>query len=139
MFKGKSWLLQVRVPSLEELAQFRMKTKLKISYLWHLKSNTFEVNGTLSGAATLSSSSCFQYKFGSSLIGKTLLPSEQILSLRVDPISARVRPPGKQTGSHENYFPLKTWRKKMDLFQEHLIRLYLLLLLCCCFRSTVNI
>ena len=34
--------------------------------------------------------------------------------LRVDPFLGRLCPPGKQTGSHKNCLPLKTWPKKKD-------------------------
>ena len=44
--------------------------------------------------------------------------------LRVGPIFRRLRPPGKQTGSHENCPPLKTWRKKAGGVPIHLNNLY---------------
>ena len=42
--------------------------------------------------------------------------------LRVDPILGRLRPLGncKQTGSLENCLPLKTWRKKMEVYPNSL-------------------
>ena len=40
----------------------------------------------------------------------------KFFSLRVDPFLGRLRPPGKQTGSHENCLPLKTWRKKIEVY-----------------------
>ena len=36
----------------------------------------------------------------------------KFIPLRVNPILERLSPPDKQTGSHENYLPLKTWKKK---------------------------
>ena len=38
----------------------------------------------------------------------------KFFALRVDPILGRLS--GKQTGSHENCLPLKTWRKKMAVY-----------------------
>ena len=53
---------------------------------------------------------CLPYKLASSHKEKNLLPSQQILPLRVHSLFGRLLPPGKQTGSHENCLPSKTWR-----------------------------
>ena len=66
-----------------------------------------------------------------SLLKRGLLSKERICShrskffpLRVDPFLGRLRPAGKQTGSHENCLPLKTWRKKMEVYSYTLRQVF---------------
>ena len=47
-------------------------------------------------------------------------PMSKFFPLKVDPIFERLCPPSKQTGSHENCLPLKTWRKKNGGVPIHL-------------------
>ena len=84
----------------------------------HICSNfkTIKANGYTFRGSNSVFYCCLPYKFGSSHKGKNLLHMEQILSFKSRPLLRGLRPPGKQTGRHENCFPLKTRQKKMKVY-----------------------
>ena len=68
---------------------------------------------------------CLQYKFGYLIMERICSHWSKFIPLRVDPIFGRLLPPGKQTGSHENCLPLKTWQKKIEVYPNTLtLQLY---------------
>ena len=67
---------------------------------------------TFRGSNSIIFHCCLPYKLGSSHKKRICSHWSKFFPLRVDPFLGRLRPPGKQTGSHENYLPLKTCRKK---------------------------
>ena len=76
--------------------------------------------GILSGEATLLFLILPPISLGVNFKKKNLLPMGKFFSLKFTPVWEDC-PPGKQTGSHQNCLPLKTWQKKMEVYQYTLI------------------
>ena len=70
--------------------------------------------GTLSGQVTLSINCASHINWGHLIKKRICSHRSKFFPLRVDPISVH-RPPGMQTGSHENCLSLKTWRNPYTL------------------------
>ena len=82
---------------------------------------------------TFRGSHSFIYIFASHFIRDQFLKKticsygSKLFSLRLDPILKVLHRLEKQTGSHKNCLPLKTWRKKMHvyLYSSNCISMYM--------------